>query len=220
MAEQDIRRRADRTFFTLDPVTLAKRLLGQRLVRMERGRRTTGIIVETEAYLGIPDRAAHTHGGRRTERNRSMWATGGHAYVYSIYGVHCCMNVVAGLAEEPVAVLIRALQPDEGAAAMYRRRPAARRDIDLCSGPGKLCQAMAIDRRLDGVDLVTDDRLFVEILRRRQLPTRAIGVGPRVGVDYAGEWAAKPLRFTIAGNANVSRPQIGKVEVRRRSTGR
>jgi DNA-3-methyladenine glycosylase len=205
MSESDVVERADRAFFTRDPLSLARRLLGQRLVRMRRGRRTCGIIVETEAYLGIPDRAAHTHGGRRTERNRSMWATGGHAYVYFIYGMHCCMNVVAGLAEEPVAVLIRALQPDEGTARMYRRRRAARRDVDLCSGPGKLCQALAIDRRLDGVDLVSSNRLFVELLRQRQLPTRSITVGPRVGVDYAGEWAAKPLRFTIAGNPNVSR---------------
>jgi len=220
MAEPDIPRRADRAFFTRDPVTVARRLLGQRLVRTQRGRRTCGIIVETEAYLGIPDRAAHTHGGRRTERNRSMWGVGGHAYVYFIYGMHCCMNVVAGRAEEPVAVLIRALQPDEGSTAMYRRRAAARRDVDLCSGPGKLCQALAIDRGLDGVDLVADSRLFVEILRGRQLPTRAIAIGPRVGVDYAGEWAAKPLRFTIAGNANVSRPRIGNAEVSRRSTGR
>ncbi len=163
--------------------------------------------METEAYLGTPDRAAHTYGGRRTERNQSMWAAGGHAYVYLIYGMHCCMNVVAGRAEDPVAVLIRALQPDEGTPGMYRRRAAARRDVDLCSGPGKLCQALAIDRQLDGADLVSDDRLFVELLRRRQLPTRAIIVGPRVGVDYAGDWTAKPLRFTIAGNTSVSRPR-------------
>jgi len=175
-------------------------------VRTKQGLRTSGIIVETEAYLGISDRAAHTHGGRRTARNRSMWAAGGHAYVYFIYGMHCCVNVVAGLAEDPVAVLIRALQPDEGTAAMYRRRRAARSNVDLCSGPGKLCQALTIDRRLDGVDLVSDDRLFVELLRQRQVPARSIAIGPRVGVDYAGAWAAKPLRFAIAGNANVSRP--------------
>lgn len=220
MVESGFPQRADRAFFTQDPVTLARRLLGQRLVRTHRGRRTGGIIVETEAYLGIADRAAHTHGGRRTERNRTMWGTGGHAYVYFIYGMHCCMNVVAGHDQDPVAVLIRALQPDEGKTGMYRRRPAARRDLDLCSGPGKLCQALGIDRRLDGVDLVADDRLFVELLQQRQLPTRTITVGPRVGVDYAGEWAAKPLRFTIAGNANVSRPRTGNVEVSRRSTGR
>ena len=190
-------------------MTLARRLLGQRLVRTRRGHRTCGIIVETEAYLGVADRAAHTHGGRRTERNASMWTSGGHAYVYFVYGMHCCMNVVAGLEEEPVAVLIRALRPVEGTAGMYQRRRAARRDVELCSGPGKLCQAMAIDRRLDGVDLASDDRLFVELLRQRQLPARAISVGPRVGVDYAGEWAAKPLRFAVAGDVNVSRPRLG-----------
>lgn len=206
MVESSSPERAERAFFTRDPVTVARRLLGQRLVRIRGGRRSSGIIVETEAYLGIPDRAAHTHGGRRTERNASMWAAGGHAYVYLVYGMHCCMNVVAGRADDPVAVLLRALQPDEGTIGMYRRRRAARGDGDLCSGPGKLCQAMAIDRRLDGVDLVADDRLFVELLRQRQLPARSITVGPRIGVDYADEWAAEALRFTIAGNAHVSRP--------------
>jgi len=199
--------RADRSFFTRDPVTVAKRLLGQRLVRTCGDARAAGIIVETEAYLGVSDRAAHTHGGLRTDRNESMWAAGGHTYVYSIYGMHHCMNVVAGRAEEPVAVLIRALEPDEGTTKMYGRRPAARRDVDLCSGPGKLCQALEIGRQLDGVDLVSDDRLFVELLRQRQLPARTIAIGPRVGVDYAGKWAAKPLRFSVLGNAHVSRPR-------------
>ncbi len=207
MPESGATERADRSFFNRDPVVVARRLLGQRLVRRYRGIRTSGIIVETEAYLGVADRAAHTYGGRHTRRNRSMWNIGGHAYVYFVYGMHCCMNVVAGRAEQPVAVLLRALQPEQRMDTMHRRRSAARRDVDLCSGPGKLCQAMAIDRRLDGVDMVSDNRLFVELLRRRQLPTRTIAVGPRVGVDYAGEWAQEPLRFAIAGNAHVSRPR-------------
>ncbi len=198
-------RRADTAFFARDSKTLARQLLGQRLVHVTGGTRLSGMIVETEAYLGVIDRAAHTYGGRRTERNSSMWGAGGHAYVYLIYGLHSCMNVVAGRAEEPVAVLIRALRPEKGIDRMYERRAAARRDTDLCSGPGKLCQAMGIDRELDGINL-TGDRLFVELLRSRQLPASSIATGPRVGVDYAGEWAAKPLRFAIRDDPNVSRP--------------
>src|SRR4051812_30322018 len=103
--------RVTRAFYRRDPVTLAKALLGQRLVRVLEGRRLTGIIVETEAYLGISDMAAHTYSGRRTARVASMWLDGGHAYVYFTYGMHYCLNVVAGTAGDPVAVLLRALEP-------------------------------------------------------------------------------------------------------------
>jgi DNA-3-methyladenine glycosylase len=197
--------RATADFFAADPTTLARRLLGQRLVHLSDGLRLTGIIVETEAYLGVRDRAAHTYGGRRTPRNASMWRAGGHAYVYLIYGLHRCLNVVAGAADEPVAVLIRALRPETGIDAMFRNRAAARRESDLCSGPGKLCQALGIDRRLDGTDL-TRGPLVIELVRQRQLPARKIAAGPRIGVDYAGAWAAKSLRFAIRDDPNVSSP--------------
>jgi DNA-3-methyladenine glycosylase len=199
-------RRPARSFFATDPVRLAKRLLGQRLVSVADGCRTAGIIVETEAYLGTEDRAAHTYGGRRTARNASMWGPPGRAYVYLIYGMHCCVNVVAGTVNDPVAVLIRALRPEAGLAAMRARRSAARRDTDLCSGPGKLCQAMAIDRLADGANLVSGTRLYLEQVRQRALPYRAIAVGKRVGVDYAGEWAHAELRFAVRDDPNVSRP--------------
>ena len=162
--------------------------------------------METEAYLGIEDRAAHTYGGRRTARNASMWGPPGRAYVYLIYGMHCCVNVVAGDDNDPVAVLVRALRPEAGLATMRNRRTAARRDIDLCSGPGKLCQAMAIDRIADGADLVRGSRLYLEQVRQRALPRRAIAVGKRIGVDYAGEWAQAELRFAVRDDPNVSRP--------------
>src|SRR5690606_2172802 len=142
--------RLPREFFLRDPVAVARSLLGQRLVRVANDVRTAGLIVEVEAYLGVPDKAAHTSGGRRTPRNESMWGVGGRAYVYFTYGMHHCLNVVVGEAGHPVAVLLRALEPTQGLDAMRRRRPRARRDRDLCSGPGKLCQAMAIDRQLDG----------------------------------------------------------------------
>lgn len=193
------------TVFGSDPVTLAQRLLGQRLVRMVDGVRLSGIIVETEAYLGAVDRAAHTFNGRRTARNASMFLGGGFAYVYFTYGMHYCFNVVCGSPGDGVAVLIRAVQPLEGIEIMQQSRTAARKPRDLCSGPARLTQAFQIDRRLDGVNLLSDDRLSIEQERSRRLPARNIASGPRIGVEYAGEWAAAPLRFWILGNPHVSR---------------
>ena len=200
--------RLTRKFYQRDPVTLARALLGQLLVRtLADGTRLAGRIVETEAYLGVKDRAAHSFGGRRTARNAAMWGPAGHAYVYFVYGMHHCMNVVAEDVERPTAVLIRALEPLEGLERMRVHRagtrPAARlRDTDLCSGPAKLAQALCLDRALDGVDLVAGDTLFLE--RAARVAPRRIVAAPRIGVAYAGEWAAKPLRFYVAGNPHVS----------------
>jgi DNA-3-methyladenine glycosylase len=198
--------RLARGFYHREVVTVARALLGQRLVRVVGGQRLSGVIVEVEAYLGVPDRAAHTHGGRHTPRNASMWGPGGHAYVYFTYGMHHCMNVVAGRAGQPVAALLRALEPQEGIDVMRGLRAKAARDTDLCSGPAKLCQAMAIDRRLDGCDLVTGPDLFIESVRHRAHRSTRIAVTPRIGVAYAGDWAAKPLRFYLKDNPHVSRP--------------
>ncbi len=194
-------KRLPRSFYRRDVVRVARALLGQRLVRIFRGQRLAGLIVEVEAYLGIPDQAAHTYDGRRTPRNQTMWGDGGHAYVYFTYGMHHCVNIVAGEVEKPVASLVRALEPVEGLDVMRRRRKRA----DLCSGPAKLTQALAIDRRLDGADLVTGRDLFIERVRNRALPASRIGVSPRIGIDYAGEWKNKPLRFFIRDNPHVSR---------------
>jgi DNA-3-methyladenine glycosylase len=182
-------------------VRLAKALLGQVLVRrLDDGTELSGRIVEVEAYLGIPDRAAHTFGGRRTKRNESMWGDGGHAYVYFTYGMHWCLNVVAEREGVPTACLLRALEPIEGIEEMKRRR---RREavIELCSGPAKLTQALAIDRNLDGADLVTSNRLYL-VRGRTSAP---IVSSPRIGVGYAQEWAAKRLRFFLRENPHVSR---------------
>ena len=197
-------------------------LLGQTLVRVRDGARLAGTIVEVEAYLGIPDRAAHTYGGRRTARNESMWWDGGHAYVYFTYGMHHCVNVVAGTEGDPVAVLVRALEPVEGREVMRGLRrgghggegPTAKtrpggwpRDTDLCSGPAKLCQALGIDRDLDGADMTRSGALFLERARRRPVPDDLVHAGPRVGVGYAGSWADEPLRFYLKDNPHVSRPR-------------
>jgi DNA-3-methyladenine glycosylase len=195
--------RLPRDFLRRDSETVARALLGQRLVRVLDGQRLAGRIVETEAYLGVPDRAAHAYGGRHTARNASLYADGGTAYVYRIYGLHHCLNVVAGVEGVPVAVLLRALAPEEGIAAMRARRPAARRDAELCAGPGRLCAALGVDLALDGADLVEGEALFLE----GGAPVADVVTGPRVGVDYAGEWARAPLRFAVAGDPHVSRPR-------------
>jgi DNA-3-methyladenine glycosylase len=189
-----------------DPVTMARRLIGQRLVRVIDGNRLAGTIVEVEAYLGGEDRAAHSFGGRRTGRNESMYLPGGHAYVYMIYGIHHCLNVVCGERDEGVAVLIRAIQPTEGLDFMQRRRRVAREVTHLCSGPGKLAEALAIDRTIDGHDLRLGNELFIEELLPKPIGLQKILTRPRIGVAYAGEWASKPLRFLLAGSRYVSRP--------------
>jgi DNA-3-methyladenine glycosylase len=221
-----------RRFYTTDPVTLARALLGQRLVRtLDDGTRLAGIIVETEAYLGVEDMAAHTYGGRRTARNEAMYLPGGHAYVYFTYGMHHCMNVVAGKQDDPVAVLLRALEPTEGIERMLElrhhkppppsppRRSRSRSPAhpltpppsppppprDLTRGPARLCQAMAIDKSLNALDLTKDRRLFIE-RAAPTLPDDRIGASPRIGVDYAGSWAEQPLRFFMKGSRFLSGP--------------
>lgn len=202
-------------FFSRNAAAVARALLGQVLVRvLDDGRRLAGRIVETEAYLGTADRAAHSHGGRRTARNESMWGEAGRAYVYFVYGMHFCMNVVTEGPGRPSAVLLRALEPLEGLEFMRVRRAGPRphasvRDVDLCSGPAKLAEALAIDRGLDGADLVTGDVLFLEA--GRQFASSEVIATPRIGVGYAGEWADKPLRFLLAGNPHVSRPGAARV---------
>ena len=192
--------------FDGDPVTVARRLLGQRLVRLDDdGTRVGGRIVETEAYLGAVDRASHTWRGRHTPRNASMWLEGGHAYVYFTYGMHWCFNVVTGRAGAGTAVLIRAIEPEEGLERMRHRRGVDRLTL-LCSGPARLTQALAIDRSLDGDDLRRSPRVLIERLRRRTLRRDRIAVTPRIGVDSAGEWASRPLRFCVAGSSSLSRP--------------
>lgn len=182
-------------FFQRDTSQVARDLLGCTLVHIVKGKRLAGRIVETEAYLGAKDRAAHTFGGRHTDRVRSMYLAGGHAYVYFVYGMHYCFNVVTRKFNEPEAVLIRALQPLEGLEDMRRKR-RAKSDRDLANGPAKLCEALGINRSCDGLALNSETGLFIEAARNKIAPDLIVA-GPRVGVDYAGEAAAWPLRFTL-----------------------
>ncbi|MBB6430921.1 DNA-3-methyladenine glycosylase [Algisphaera agarilytica] len=196
--------RLQRDFYRRDPVTVARALLGQRLVHVSQGVRVAGLIVETEAYLGHIDKAAHSFNGRKTQRTQTMFADGGTAYVFLNYGIHHLLNIVVAGVEQPLAVLLRAVEPTEGLDAMYQRRSKSKKDTDLCSGPGKLGAAFGIDLSHDGVDLVENRSLFVEQLRQRAMPKRLIETTTRVGVDYAEEWAAAPLRFYLKGNQHVS----------------
>ena len=202
-----------REFYTRRGVlTVARELLGQRLVVPSRdGRRVAGIIVETEAYRGPADRASHAYGGRRTKRTDTMYRIGGTAYVYFVYGMHYQFNVVTGIEDVPHAILVRALEPVEGIDIMARRRDVA--GLHLTSGPGKLCAALGIDRGLDGADL-TGDRIWIEP-GERNVPPSAVARGPRIGIDYAGVWAAHPWRFWIRGNPFVSRRQGARSASRR-----
>lgn len=205
--------RCTRRFFDTDSVSLAKRLLGQTLVRVLDDRsRVAGIIVETEAYLGAPDRASHAFGGRRTARNEAMYGPPGTAYVYFTYGMHYCFNAVCGPEGVPLAVLVRALEPVEGIERMRRmraeasgREPGSVTDSDLCSGPGKLCQALGIGRHFTGIDLVSHPSLFIERTRARVLHEEQMSNTPRIGIPFAGGWVSRRLRWFMKENPHVSR---------------
>jgi DNA-3-methyladenine glycosylase len=183
-----------RDFYARPAVEVARDCLGKILVHGK----TAGRIVETEAYLGVDDRAAHAWRGL-TDRTRVIFGPPGHAYVYFIYGMYECLNFVAEPEGQAGCVLIRALEPVAGIASMRRRRPAAKRLEDMASGPGKLTLAMGITRKQNGADL-TSSALQVHRLRAEE-PLEIITT-PRIGITHCADL---PLRFLIAGNRFVSR---------------
>jgi|CXWL01.1.fsa_nt_gi DNA-3-methyladenine glycosylase len=196
-------------FYRRPAAQVARDLLGRHLVRtLPDGIRLELWIVETEAYLGQGDRASHAWRGPVTPRSRRLFRDGGHAYVYLIYGMHLCLNAVAGTAEDGSAVLLRAGDPVAGAERMAGLRglphPASPRD--LASGPGKLAQAIALTREHDGRPLWQGDLV---ITAGTPCPDVAVATTPRVGVAYAGAAASWPLRFVIRGNPAVSKPRVG-----------
>jgi len=178
-----------REFYARDTVAVARDLLGKYLVRVVDGIERIGRIVEAEAYLGPHDLAAHSSKGR-TRRTEVMFGPPGHAYVYLIYGMHHCTNVVTGREGSGSAVLLRALEPVQNVAGRT-------------SGCGLLSKAMGIDRSLTGHDLLSDDFFLAYPPADEAFE---VIVSRRVGVDYAREWADKPLRFYVAGSPFVSRP--------------
>ena len=189
-------------FFRQDTVELARKLLGCLLVHRTPDGVAGGMIVETEAYIGAIDKACHAY-RNRSERTEIMYHDGGYAYVYFIYGMHHCFNVVTGPEGEGNAVLIRALEPVIGLELMQRRRNT-KSVRNLCSGPGKLCQALAISKNEYGLDLCATDRPL-RLFRYRHISDAQIVATPRINVAYAEEAAAWPWRFYVKDNLYVSK---------------
>jgi len=181
-----------RIYFNRPTVQVARSLIGKYLVRVIDGRVLAGKIVEVEAYVGSQDRACHASKGR-TQRTDVMFGPAGVAYVYLVYGMYHCLNVVTEREEFPSAVLIRAVEIDGR----------------LIDGPGRLCRALQIDRRLNRVDLTSGESLWFED-RRVLVKGGDVVAHPRIGVDYAGEWAKKPWRFRLCKVTAPTRPRQTK----------
>jgi DNA-3-methyladenine glycosylase len=187
--------RLTRDFFARHTLTVAREILGTRLVRIDHGKRLSGIITESEAYIGETDLGCHARAGR-TPRTAIMFGPPGHAYVYFTYGMHWMLNFVTEAEDFPAAVLIRAIQPVEGSEIIAARREGRPRPI-WTDGPGKLCQALGIDGSLNGVDLCApNSSLFVEA--GEPIPEESVTIGPRVGLNSVPEpWKSMPWRFLV-----------------------
>jgi DNA-3-methyladenine glycosylase len=193
MLEHD---RLPRSFFTRSTLQVARQLLGSRLVRIEGGKRVAGLIIGAEAYRGEEDQGCHARAGR-TPRTRIMFGPPGHAYVYFTYGMHWMLNFVTEEEGFPAAVLIRALLPTEGLSIIASRRNTQPQK-HWTDGPGKICQALAIDGEFNGADLCrADAHLFVEY--GDPIPDQSVTIGPRVGLNNVPEpWKSIPWRFLVS----------------------
>lgn len=194
----------ERDFYLRDGLTLARELIGKKLVHRSPEGLTAGIIVETEAYIGPEDAGSHAYKARRTKRTAIQYGPGGYAYVYRIYGLHSCMNVVASTEERPEAILIRALQPIEGIELMMERR-GTENLVKLCRGPGNLTQALGIGMEHYGMDLCGDE-LYIE---EAEGEAPEVCTDKRINIDYAGEAADYPWRFLLRGSGYISAPPKG-----------
>lgn len=200
----------DRAFYERTVITVAPALLGKVLKRRTPEGILSGIIVETEAYSGLCDAACHAYPFKHTPRTEILFGAGGYAYVYKIYGLYHCFNVVVNRPGQPEGVLIRALEPLEGIAGMHQNRTAGRAEPPpgktaapryLCGGPGRLCQALALDRQDTGTDLCGTD-LWIEPYKT--IAPEDITVTPRINIDYAGAARYYPWRYLVKGNPYVS----------------
>lgn len=201
--------RAGRSFFTCDAVTLAKRLLGQSLVRRVHGIELRGRIVETEAYVGVRDAASHAYEGRLTARNRAMFDEPGVCYVYFTYGMHHCVNFSCATRGDPQAVLIRALEVIQGHDVIRKlRNREGISDQALCQGPANLTKAFGIDLSLNAIDTVKSNDLYIELLRRRAPRASVMVNTARIGISAkAGRWRAEALRWYLRDSKSVSGPR-------------
>lgn len=193
------------SFYLNDDVNaLATQLLGKQLFTNVNGLITGGTIVETEAYMGVVDKASHAYGGRLTERTKTMYLEGGVCYVYLCYGIHNLINVVTASLNTPHAVLIRGIEPTTGIETMLSRRNMPVLKPNLTAGPGALSKALGIDRTMNGKDL-TGDEIWIEDSNILFSPDQIVAV-PRVGVAYAADHALLPWRYYVKGNKFVSKP--------------
>lgn len=195
-----VNNRLKREFFERDTLIVAKELLGKTLIRVTDEGTVKARIVETEAYLGEADDAAHTYKGK-SERTRVAYGEKGLAYIYLIYGMYCCFNITSGECGKPEMVLIRALEPISGEELMKKRRAKAKKREDLANGPGKLCRALAVDRALYGEDLITSERFYIT---DGAIEGEA-GVGARKNINYAERCKDEPWRFFIKNNKYISK---------------
>ena len=205
-------KRLKRNFFTKPTLQIAQDMLGKFLIRKIGNKKLAGMIVETEAYIGPQDKASHAFNNKRTPRNQAEWLIGGHIYIYLVYGMYWQLNISTGKANSPECLLIRALEPTNGVELMKSFRNT--KNVNkLTNGPGKLCDALKLDKSFYGEDITKSKRMWLE--DRRNPPTgsdvtsRAGGLqikkGPRIGIDYAGPvWSKKPWRFWIKNNSSVS----------------
>lgn len=191
----------ERDFYTRDTLTIARQLIGKVLIHRTDEGITSGRIVEVEAYIGPEDKASHSHKGIRTGRTNIQYGPGGYAYIYLIYGMYYCMNIVTNVEEKPEAVLIRALEPIDGIELMKKRRKT-NNPINLCNGPGKLCTAMAIDKQCYGADLC-GSTLYLED-EGAAIDQEMIIATKRINIDYAKEAVDYPWRFVLSGSRCLS----------------
>ncbi|HNW83560.1 MAG TPA: DNA-3-methyladenine glycosylase [bacterium] len=195
--------RLDIKFYEQSALSVAKELLGKHLVRKIGRHRIITKIVETEAYCGPEDKACHAFDNRRTSRTETMFMPGGHAYIYLIYGLNHCLNIVTEKSDVPHAVLIRAVEPVEGLDLIKKNRPLIKNIYDFTNGPGKLTKALNIDMNLNGYDIIKGTELYIE--NNPEISEISIVKTKRVNIDYAGEFKDKPWRFYIKDNPFVSK---------------
>ncbi len=183
-------------------VLIARKLIGKIIVTNFNGLITSARIVETEAYIGLTDRASHSFGGKRTARNEHMYATAGTAYVYICYGMHHLFNIVSNAKDIPDAVLIRAVEPVAGIDIMLKRTGKLKLDNTLTKGPGNASKALGISKGHSGINLIKDEIYIAD--DGYEIKETAIGISKRIGIDSSGDAALLPYRFYIKGNKFVS----------------
>jgi DNA-3-methyladenine glycosylase len=190
----------EHSFYQRKTLDVAKELLGKYIVHDTSSSKTSGKIVEVEAYIGPEDRACHAYNNKYTDRTKVMFGSGGYAYVYLIYGMYYCLNIVTNKESCPEAILIRALEPLEGIELMKKRRGTDKL-LNLCSGPGKLCSAMGITKSHNGLDLCGE---ILYLLSGEDVPPENIVSTPRIHIDYAKEARDYPWRFIVKNSSFLS----------------